>query len=391
MRCARGGAESGAGERAVRAAMARGRRRAGRPGARGRPLGRRRHRREPRGRPRAQRRRRGQPRRAGRLGTDREGIGALHRARARTSCPQPADRGIRRPTGARCRAACTMPPRVRGRVPAHELQPGTRRPPRWSTSGGGALASFRALVAEVTGGGHRPAQRLGRDPRRLVVDGRTMRPMSQLMRPSTSAPSTPHQKPSITSPKPMRPLIQATSSSSRPFTMNEMSPSVSTYSGNATTRTKVPTIAFTRPKIRAISRYVSTVARSVSSYGTPRDARDDEGREPQGERRDDDLHDEAHGPTLAEERARSKGYGGIRDRTGAHERERSPSPRDRRPSPYRQGRPAPARATSCRATRTRSSRSRRRAEAIAATRPRINRYPDATALACASGSPSATA
>ena len=35
-------------------------------------------------------------------------------------------------------------------------------------------------------------------------------------------------------------------------------------------RTNVPTMAFTRPKISATSRYVSTVASVVSSYGTTR-------------------------------------------------------------------------------------------------------------------------
>ena len=65
-----------------------------------------------------------------------------------------------------------------------------------------------------------------RGQRRSRVIGRTIRPINQLMSASTRAPSTPHQKPSTTSPKPMRSEIHATMSSSNAFTTSEMRPSV---------------------------------------------------------------------------------------------------------------------------------------------------------------------
>ena len=71
-------------------------------------------------------------------------------------------------------------------------------------------------------GPHRSGQRDSRPD-----SGRRISATIQPMIPVTSAPSTPHQNPSTTRPKPIAPLIHATSRNSSPFTTREMSPSVS--------------------------------------------------------------------------------------------------------------------------------------------------------------------
>ncbi len=117
---------------------------------------------------------------------------------------------------------------------AYDIRPARARTGPLSRDGRAGRRVRRAAPAGVPrtrgihGRRHRCGDRMEGDPRGQLFDGRTMSPMSQLMSPSTRAPSTPHQKLSTTSPKPSRPLIQSTSSSSRPFTMNEMRPSVST-------------------------------------------------------------------------------------------------------------------------------------------------------------------
>lgn len=82
-----------------------------------------------------------------------------------------------------------------------------------------------------------------------------------------SAASTAHQKPETSMPKPMLSLMTPTSQKRKPFTMNEMRPSVRMYRGNATTRTKPPTTAFTTPQMRPKSASVPMTPHVESSNG----------------------------------------------------------------------------------------------------------------------------
>ena len=79
------------------------------------------------------------------------------------------------------------------------------------------------------------------------------------------------------------------------MTSNEISPSVRMYSGKATIRMTVPMMAFTTPKISAMSRYVSTSAVVSGRVRVHGDAADDQRREPEGEGVDDQSEQESHG------------------------------------------------------------------------------------------------
>ena len=78
------------------------------------------------------------------------------------------------------------------RCPRTNWRATARRPPGRRLRGAAARGVPRARG--IHGRRHRCGDRMEGDPRGQLFDGRTMRPMSQLMRPSTSAPSTPHQK-----------------------------------------------------------------------------------------------------------------------------------------------------------------------------------------------------